>query len=174
MLCPPDPRKPPGIEGLRGRIDSPGAGSPEAKHSRDAEPFSGMATSTALGSIFGGTASQQPLSPALCDPGCLQPPPCRALGHSQAHRWLWVHPQPCQSSSRDPQLTPCSERGLQHPMVPPQGLVPAPMGHSFFPGRNLHSMPGFSPGTISYILLVEGKWDWKHQSRIYCDASGHH
>lgn len=84
-VLPPQPGKTAGIQELRGRTDSPGAGSPEARHSRDAEPFSGMARSTALGSMSGGTTSQQPLSSALCDPGWLQPPPCRALGHSQAH-----------------------------------------------------------------------------------------
>lgn len=149
-------------------------------------PFSGMARSTALGSIFGGTATQHPLSPALCDPGCLQPPRCWALGHSQAHRWLSAHTESWQSSSRGPQLGARSRRGPHHPVVPPllpepaRGLFPAPMRHSSLPGRNLRSLHGFSPGTFRVTSCWwrgngagGGPSTRKHQSRIYCDASGH-
>lgn len=51
---------------LRERTGSPGAGSPEARHSRDTVPFSRTVRSTALGSMAGGTATQHAESSALC------------------------------------------------------------------------------------------------------------
>lgn len=47
---------------------SPGAGTPVARHSRDAVLFSRTARSTSLGSMFGGTATRHAWPSALCSP----------------------------------------------------------------------------------------------------------
>lgn len=47
---------------------SPGAGTPVARHSRDAVLFSRTARSTSLGSMFGGTATQACVASALRSP----------------------------------------------------------------------------------------------------------
>lgn len=172
--APPEPGKAPGIEEqeLRARIHSRGAGSPDAKHSRDAALFSGTVTSTALGSMFGGTATQQALP-------CVTRAVCRLQGRAWGTARLTqgsghtASPGRAAAALGGDRVTPrCHHCSPRHPAR----LFPAPMGHSSCPGRNLCSLPGFSPFRVTSCWwrgngAGGGPSTRKHQPRIYCGAS---
>lgn len=85
---------------MKERSSSPGAGSPEARHSRDTVLFSRMTRSTVLGSMLGGTATQHTQSAALHGHSHTE----QQHGHGQAHRGTQHVLSPGSSQSSFPAL----------------------------------------------------------------------